>query len=114
MAAGTLPSVGTARSVGRSTQHFLFIYYGKKAICALRASVGSTETSNGHLARVGRIDRSDRLSPFIDSHNALCPGARRYAEAKIFPIGIAHSWSWAIGSSTGAARRSFDVVVSRR
>ncbi len=39
MAAGTLPSVGTARSVGRRTQHFLFIYYGNKAICALRPSV---------------------------------------------------------------------------
>jgi hypothetical protein len=39
MAAGTLPSVGTARSVGRRTQYFLFIYYGYKAIYALRASV---------------------------------------------------------------------------
>jgi hypothetical protein len=38
----------------------------------------------------------------------------RYAEPKNFPIGIAHSWSRAIGSSTSAARRSFDVVVSRR
>ena len=114
MAAGTLPSVGTARSVGRRTQHFIFIYYGDKAICPLRASVGSTEASDGRLAHVGRIDRSHRLSPFIDSHNALCPGARRYAEPKNFPIGIAHSWSWAIGSSTGAAQRSFDVVVSRR
>jgi hypothetical protein len=28
------------------------------------------------VARFGRIDRSDRLSPFIDSHNALCPGAQ--------------------------------------
>ncbi len=80
----------------------------------MRASVGSTEASNACLARFGRIDRSDRLSPFIDSHNALCPGARRYAGAQNFPIGIAHSWSWAIGSSTGAARRSFDGVVSRR
>ena len=35
MAAGTLPSVGSARSVDRRTQHFLFIYYGNKAICAL-------------------------------------------------------------------------------
>jgi hypothetical protein len=39
---------------------------------------------------------------------------RRDAEPKNFPIGIAHSWSWAIGSSTGAAQRSFDGVVSRR
>jgi hypothetical protein len=39
MAAGTLASVGTARSVGRRTQHFLFIYYGNKVICALSASV---------------------------------------------------------------------------
>ena len=39
---------------------------------------------------------------------------RRYAEPKNFQIGIAHSWSWAIGSSTSAAQRSFDVVVSRR
>jgi hypothetical protein len=39
---------------------------------------------------------------------------RRYAEAKNFPIGIARSWSWAIGSSTSAAQRSFDGVVSRR
>ena len=39
---------------------------------------------------------------------------RRYAEPKNFQIGNAHSWSWAIGSSTSAAQRSFDVVVSRR
>ncbi len=38
---------------------------------------------------------------------------RRYAEPKNFQIGITHSWSWAIGSSTSAAQRSFDVVVSR-
>jgi hypothetical protein len=36
------------------------------------------------------------------------------AEPKNFPIGIAHSWSWAIGSSTSAAQRSFDLVASRR
>ena len=28
------------------------------------------------VARFGRIDRSDRLSPYMDSHNALCPGAQ--------------------------------------
>jgi hypothetical protein len=45
----------------------------------------------------------------------LCARApRRYAESKNFQIGIAHSWSWAIGSSTSAAQRSFDGVVSRR
>jgi hypothetical protein len=42
----------------------------------LRASVGSTEAAKDVVARFGRIDRSDRLSPFIDSHNALCPGAQ--------------------------------------
>jgi hypothetical protein len=39
---------------------------------------------------------------------------RRSAEPKNFPIGIAQWWSWAIGSSTSAAQRSFDGVVSRR
>ena len=41
MAAGTLPSVGTARSVGRRTSaYFLFTYYGNKAIlCIMPASV---------------------------------------------------------------------------
>src|SRR5262249_49151326 len=43
---------------------------------------------------------------------ARAPG--QHAEPKDFQIGIAHSWSWAIGSSTSAAQRSFDVVVSRR
>src|SRR5208337_912000 len=43
---------------------------------------------------------------------ARAPG--RYAEPKNFKIGIAHPWSWAIGSSTSAAQRSFDVVVGRR
>ena len=39
---------------------------------------------------------------------------RRYAEPKNFQIGIAHPWSWAIGSSTSAAQRPFDMVVCRR
>jgi hypothetical protein len=59
MAAGTLPSVGTARSVGRRTQHFLFIYYGNKAICALRASVGST---NGTSLRAREGLHPDEVS----------------------------------------------------
>ena len=37
---------------------------------------------------------------------ACVPG--RYAEPSHFQIGIAHPWSWAIGSSTSAAQRSFD------
>ena len=48
--------------------------------------------------------RNHHLYQCIDYHNALCPGARRYAKPKNFQIGIAHSWSWAIGSSTRAAR----------
>jgi hypothetical protein len=43
---GTLPSVGSARSVGQCTQHFLFIHYGDKAICPLHASVGSTNDTS--------------------------------------------------------------------
>ena len=43
---------------------------------------------------------------------ARVPG--RYAEPSNFKIGIAHPWSWAIGSSTSAAQRSFDMVVCRR
>ena len=39
---------------------------------------------------------------------------RHYAEPKNFQIGIAPSWSWAIGSSTSAAQRPFDMVVCRR
>ena len=58
--------------------------------------------------------RRAHLSKFIDHHKALCPGDRAYAEPKNLQIVIAYSWSWAIGSSTSAARRSFDVVVSRR
>ena len=37
---------------------------------------------------------------------AHVPG--RYAEPSNFKIGIVHPWSWAIGSSTSAAQRSFD------
>ena len=37
---------------------------------------------------------------------AHVPGC--YAEPSNFKIGIAHPWSWAIGSSTSAAQRSFD------
>jgi hypothetical protein len=41
-----------------------------------RIDVGSTEASDSRLARFGRIDRSDRVSPYTDSHNALCPGVQ--------------------------------------
>jgi hypothetical protein len=37
---------------------------------------------------------------------AYVPGC--YAELSNFKIGVAHPWSWAIGSSTSAAQRSFD------
>jgi len=68
---------------------------------------------------------AERGQPNLGSEVTVClcaltiatPCARatgRYAEPKNFKIGIAHSWSWAIGSSTSAAQRSFDVVVSRR
>ena len=66
----------------------------------LRLSVGSTE--------VTVCLRSSTLT------TPCARAPRRYAEPQNFPIGIAHSWSWAIGSSTGAARRSLDLVVSRR
>ena len=72
-------------------------------------------------ARFGLIDRSD--SPRLPQvsfrrHFALAtpcahvPG--RYAEPSNFKISMAHPWSWAIGSSTSAAQRSFDMVVSCR
>jgi hypothetical protein len=103
----------------------------------LRASVGSTEQDFREVILDGdcRTDRrylEIRASSYAEraqlnwgSEVTVClrsltlttPCARaprRYAEAKNFPIGIARSWSWAIGSSTSAARRSFDVVVSRR
>ena len=72
----------------------------KRRTVALRASVGSTE-----------------VTVCLSSSTLTTPCARaprRSAEAKNFPIGIARSWSWAIGSSTSAAQRSFDGVVSRR
>jgi hypothetical protein len=113
------------------------------------ASVGSTEASNGRLARVGLIDRShsprlprvsfERHFGALMTH-ALCaegetpdwrsppsvgsrpfaiagPCARvpgRYAEPRNVKNLVAHPWSWAIGSSTSAAQRSFDMVVCRR
>ena len=67
------------------------------------------------LAHFGRIDRSGspRLTQIsFNRHFALAtpcahvPGC--YAEPSNFKIGIAHPWSWAIGSSTSAAQRSFD------
>jgi hypothetical protein len=71
MAAGTLPSVGTARSVGRRTQHFLFIYYGNTAICALRASVGSTDRRT--------YEACSRLDVILDvCHHRLVNGYARY------------------------------------
>jgi hypothetical protein len=72
----------------------------KRRTVALRASAGSTE-----------VTVCLRSSTFT---TPCARAPRRYASAKNFPIGIAHSWSWAIGSSTSAAQRSFDVVVSRR
>jgi hypothetical protein len=75
-----------------------------------------TETYNmarprvSRLARFGRIDRSGspRLTQVsFNRHFALAtpcahvPG--RYAEPSHFKIGMAHPWSWAIGSSTSAA-----------
>src|SRR5204862_6624987 len=42
----------------------------------------------------------------------LVPG--RYAEPHNVKNLVAHPWSWAIGSSTSAAQRSFDMVVCRR
>ena len=73
------------------------------------------------VARVGRIDRSGspRLTQISFNRDfalatpcAHVPGC--YAEPSNFKIGMAHPWSWAIGSSTSAAQRSFDVVVSRQ
>jgi hypothetical protein len=43
---------------------------------------------------------------------ALVPG--RHAEPRNVKHLVAHPWSWAIGSSTSAAQRSFDMVVYRR
>jgi len=63
----------------------------------------------------GRIDRSGspRLTQVsFNRHFALAtpcahvPGCS--AEPSHFQIGMAHPWSWAIGSSTSAAQRSFD------
>ena len=101
------------------------------------ASVRSTEAgcSRGDLGRRFRTDRRDleiRASSYPEraprnwrSEVTFCLRAltltmpcarapRRSAEPKTFPIGIVHSWSWAIGSSTRTALRSFDGVVSRR
>jgi hypothetical protein len=80
-----------------------------------RASVGSTEASDGRLARVGLIDRSGspRLRQIsFNRHIALATPCANvpwcYAEPSNFKNGIAHPWSWVIGSSTSAAQRSFD------
>jgi hypothetical protein len=43
---------------------------------------------------------------------ARAPG--RHAEPSNIENLVAHPWSWAIGSSTSAAQRSFDLVVCRR
>jgi hypothetical protein len=71
----------------------------KRRTVALRASVGSTE--------VTVCLRSSTLT------TPCARAPRRYAEATNFPIGIARSWSWAIGSpscslgsSTSRGRRS--------
>ena len=72
-------------------------------------------------ARVGLIDRSGSLRLTRVSFNrdfffgkAFCPCSRRYAELSNFKIAITHPWNWNIGSSTSAAPRSFDMVVSHR
>ena len=68
-------------------------------------------------AERAQLDRGSEVTVCRSTLTITTPCARaprRSAEAKNFPIGIAHSWSWAIGSSTSAARRSFDGVVSRR
>src|SRR5262245_20184193 len=68
----------------------------KRRTVALRASVGSTEVT---------------VCPHTWTLTTPCARAsRRDAEPKNFPIGIAHPWSWAIGSSTSAAQRSFDNI----
>jgi hypothetical protein len=78
----------------------------------LRGPVSKTGVA---VARFGLIDRSGspRLTQIsFNRHFALAtpcahvPGC--YAEPSNFKIGIAHPWSWAIGSSTSAAQRSFD------
>ncbi len=65
--------------------------------------------------RAGHIDRSGspRLTQIsFKRHFALAtpcvyvPGC--YAEPSDFKIGITYPWSWAIGSSTSTAQRSFD------
>src|SRR5208282_3956846 len=73
------------------------------------------------FTRVGHIDRSrsPRLTQVsFKRHFALAtpcahvPG--RYSGPSNFKSCVAHSWSWDIGSSTSAAQRSLNMVLSRR
>jgi hypothetical protein len=85
-------------------------------VAVLDAAVAAiTQLMDRNAARVGLIDRSGspRLTQVsFNRHFALAtpcahvPGC--YAEPSNFKIGIAHPWSWAIGSSTSAVQRSFD------
>ena len=59
---GTLPSVGSARSVGQCTQHFLFIHYGDKAICPLHASVDQTKVAEDYWNRFVKNGRGERCA----------------------------------------------------
>jgi hypothetical protein len=60
-----------------------------------------------------RSPPSVRSGPFaMAGPCARVPG--RYAEPRNVKNPVAHLWSWAIGSSTSAAQRSFDMVVCRR
>ena len=77
--------------------------------------VGAINSFQVGAARVGLIDRSGspRLTQIsFNRHFVLAkpcahvPGC--YGELGNFKIGIAHPWSWAIGSSINAAQRSFD------
>jgi hypothetical protein len=79
------------------------------------AYVNSLEHDMGYLRAIRVINRggSPRLTQIsFNRHVAMAtpcapvPGC--YAEPSNFKIGIAHPWSWAIGSPTSAAQRSFD------
>jgi hypothetical protein len=50
----------------------------------------------------------------VCDRRALCPLPGCYAEPRNVQNQLAHPWSWAIGSSTSAAQRPFDMVVCRR
>jgi len=111
---------------------------GPRLACPLRASIGSTEAplrevtvdgdhrSDGRFLEASASLQAERALLCKRAQGALGFFARwvsqmpcanvpgRYAEPSNFQIGMAHPWSWAIGSSTSAAQRSFDMVVSCR